>query len=477
MSEPLFAYFQQTKSTTMNNLLKLAFACFFAFSWSLPAQNAFSFDGSDDYGATSNGSALIANASGFSMSMWVYPETLVSGYPNFGGMAGFRNESNCDFYILQLNSNNVEARLRNSSGSVYTITYNSGMNMNAWNHFVLVYNGSMLKLYHDGSQVSSITASGSISSTNTPFNIGYLPFSGANFHFDGSIDDLELWDKALSASEVTGLFGACGYNLSSSNLKAVYNFNQGTAGGNNTSISTFTDSKGSAHATISGAARSGNSSNFVNGLSGSFSDSLTIDACKNYTSPLGTVYTSSGIYTDSITGSSGCDSVYYIDLTIYNVDSTASVNGGTISANDTSSTATYQWLDCNTGQVIIGVTNRSFSPTLSGNYAVIVTNGNCTDTSACYTVNVSGVGLQEWASGLDLYPNPSSGIVTLKAPLGSTIQSYQILDISAKILQEGNLNEKDQRLDLCTFKDGVYFFKVYFEGGAILTERLVLNRS
>ncbi len=459
----------------MAKRLYLLLCCSLASFASLVAQNAFNFDGTDDYGAAANGSALIANASGISLSLWVNPETLVSGYPDFGGMAGFRNESNCDFYLLQLNSNNVEARLRNSSGTVYTITYNSGMNMNAWNHFVLVFNGSTLKLYHDGIQVSSISASGSITSTTTPFNIGYVPFGGANFHFDGSVEDVGLWDKALSATEVNNLYTGCGYDLSAANLKAAYEFNQGIASANNTAISLFLDSKGSSNASINGAARSGASSNFVTGLLGSFADSLTITACKEYTSPLGTKYLSSGFYVDSVSGASGCDSIYYIDLTINNVDSTVSHNGGTLSSNDTSAGVSYQWLDCNTGQVIIGVTNRSFSPTLNGNYAVIVSNGNCIDTSACFAVTASGVGLSEYGRRLKLYPNPSKGIIHLELAKSWSTCHFEILDVRGNLLKQGLLHQGDLSLNLSDLKNGMYFLNLRLDDSYFIQRSFLIN--
>lgn len=449
------------------------FSLVILFSFSLSAQNAFNFDGTDDYGAVANGSALIANTSGISLSLWVYPETLVSGYPNFGGMAGFRNESNCDFYILQLNNNNVEARLRNSSGTIYTITYNSGMTMNAWNHFVLVFNGSTLKLYHDGQQASSISASGSITSTTTPFNIGYVPFGGANFHFDGSVEDVALWDKALSATEVSNLYGGCGYDLSLPNIKAAYEFNQGTAAGNNSSISSFTDSKGSNNATINGAARSGASSNFVAGLVGSFSDSLTVSSCGDYTSPLGTVYANSGFYIDSITGSSGCDSVYYIDLTVSRIDTSVSQSGGTLSSNDTSSTSTYQWLNCATGQVIIGVTNPSFSPTQNGTFAVIVTNGNCSDTSACYYVNASGVGLEEWLDqNLAVYPNPTKDKIAVNLPEGYALKSLAILDLNGKQMLRTRERLSSTSIPVSSLKPGLYLLQIELEAGLTISRKI-----
>jgi len=52
--------------------------------------------------------------------------------------------------------------------------------------------------------------------------------------------------------------------------------------------------------------------------------------------------------------------------------------------------ADYQWLDCDNGNVpIVGANSRSFSPGKSGNYAVEITRGGCTDTTACYYMDIS----------------------------------------------------------------------------------------
>jgi PKD repeat protein len=44
---------------------------------------------------------------------------------------------------------------------------------------------------------------------------------------------------------------------------------------------------------------------------------------------------------------------------------------------------TYRWIDCNTNTIIPGATLQSYSPTLSGDYAVEITINGCTDTSSC----------------------------------------------------------------------------------------------
>ena len=102
----------------------------------------------------------------------------------------------------------------------------------------------------------------------------------------------------------------------------------------------------------------------------------------------GVNYTSSGIYNQTLTNISGCDSVVTLDLGIIAVDTFVSyaVSSSTLTAIATS--ATYQWLDCNNNNTpIVGETNQIFSPTSNGSYAVEVTQNGCTAISSCYTVN------------------------------------------------------------------------------------------
>jgi hypothetical protein len=79
---------------------------------------------------------------------------------------------------------------------------------------------------------------------------------------------------------------------------------------------------------------------------------------------------------------SGCDSIVTLNLLINDVDNTVFVNGNTLTANQTG--ATYQWIDCNNNNThIAGATNQSFIPSVSGNYAVVISANSCTETSVC----------------------------------------------------------------------------------------------
>ena len=134
-------------------------------------------------------------------------------------------------------------------------------------------------------------------------------------------------------------------------------------------------------------------------------------------------YTSSGIYNQTLTNLSGCDSVVTLDLGIISVDTSVSyvISSSTLTA--LAPNATYQWLDCNNNNTpIAGETNQNFSPTSNGNYAVEVTQNGCTAISNCYQINnLMSVSL----SALNpIYCNGNTTDVTAVASGGTPPYSY-----------------------------------------------------
>jgi hypothetical protein len=114
-----------------------------------------------------------------------------------------------------------------------------------------------------------------------------------------------------------------------------------------------------------------------------------ITACNSYTWINGITYTTSNTTAkDTIRNASGCDSIITLNLTINTVDVTTTVNQSNISANNTSAIG-YQWINCDNNSLITGETNRTYFPSVSGNYAVALTSNGCLDTSACSPVNVT----------------------------------------------------------------------------------------
>ena len=124
-----------------------------------------------DYVEIGNASSVIANKTAFSISGWVNPQSNT----NHGGFMGFRNNTDADFYLLQLqNTNNIEARFRNSSGLNYDIVAINALDFNQWQHLAFTYDGSYIRLYKNGILIGITAANGTITQTSQSLKLGTL---------------------------------------------------------------------------------------------------------------------------------------------------------------------------------------------------------------------------------------------------------------------------------------------------------------
>ena len=157
------------------------------------------FDGSNDYAET--GSTNLNS---------------ISSAISFGGMFQFDSQPSSemafmrptsDFFQLGLTSSN---RIRNLiSGPAWTgsndVTYTFGTN---WTYMMVTYDsaasGNRLKFYINGSLNSSFSASGNINSNTNSIKIGEW-YS----NFDGRIMCLQVWNRALTTSEITAVWNEC----------------------------------------------------------------------------------------------------------------------------------------------------------------------------------------------------------------------------------------------------------------------------
>ena len=173
----------------------------------------------------------------------------------------------------------------------------------------------------------------------------------------------------------------------------------------------------------------------------------------------GTVYTTSGFYTQSYTSTLGCDSIMVLDLTIGYVNTSVSISGSTLTASMAG--ATYQWVDCGNNYVAVpGETSQSFTPSQTGQYAVLVSNNSCTDTSICTSVTV---GIDEVASqaGFTVYPNPTQGTVHLMSKTYLRGAAIKVMNSQGQTVQEfKNLSGMSVNIDLAAQPSGLYFLEM-----------------
>lgn len=212
---------------------------------------------------------------------------------------------------------------------------------------------------------------------------------------------------------------------------------------------------------------------------GLISSNISVTTCGSYTSPSGLyVWTTTGLYSDTLTSSNGCDSLIGIALTIPTPNTSVVVSGFTLVASLPG--ATYQWLDCNNGMApIAGATGQFYTSPVMGSFAVIVNQGGCFDTSSCYTTfNTAQIPANLDASVV-LYPNPNNGNFNVSiSGLVSSDLFMEVIDFTGKVVhQEFKMVSETSVVlpfELNNLQNGIYILRV-FSGGKYKTWRFIKN--
>lgn len=218
------------------------------------------FDKVDDFVILEEAGQYIGTGTALSMTGWFYCDEYAYGQ----GYMGFRAGSgNGEFYLIQLNDGVMECRLVTTTGLHQFVGPAGTAIPQVWQHFAWIFDGSSVKLYVNGNLIGSSAASGTFSNPSVPFGIGKSLLGGFNFVYGGRIDEVSVWDKALSAAEIQDMMEN-ELSGNEANLQLYYKFNQGEPGGDNTSITHLIDMVGNGErdATLMNFALTGETSNF-----------------------------------------------------------------------------------------------------------------------------------------------------------------------------------------------------------------------
>lgn len=185
-------------------------------------------------------------------------------------------------------------------------------------------------------------------------------------------------------------------------------------------------------------------------------------------------YNASGTYNDTLTNAFGCDSIVVTNLTVdAPIDVTTTTNTYVITA--TQMGATYQWIDCNNGNApIVGETNQSYTATADGSYAVIVTVGACSDTSACEVIIGMGISSASSEGAVSLYPNPNNGAFVVTSTQDG---QFTIVNQLGQEVKKFELNQANNfRASFEDLGAGVYIMSGY-SNGKFVSQRFVVNEN
>ena len=111
---------------------------------------------------------------------------------------------------------------------------------------------------------------------------------------------------------------------------------------------------------------------------------------------------------------SGTTDQFIVKWTQCNVNTSVIQDGLLLTAEAQGESVEYTWVDCEMGySSIAGERKQSFTPVLNGNYAVIVSQMGCIDTSECISIQTVGRQGSMTQRHVHLYPNPTTGEFTL----------------------------------------------------------------
>jgi len=133
------------------------------------------------------------------------------------------------------------------------------------------------------------------------------------------------------------------------------------------------------------------------------------------------------------------------------MNDTITLNGITLTVAQSS--VTYQWLDCDAETIIEGATSQAFTPTANGNYAVAISNGDCSVYSDCFAITT--LSAEELSASLfSVYPNPNAGSFTIETAQALTVR---ITNAAGQLITEQQLQAGKSDIQLENIESGIYF--------------------
>jgi len=228
---------------------------------------ALDFDGTNDYVAADGVTSNLDSSTGlpFTVSAWAYPDTTNNEAIWAFNRTGFNTDENLN--LLFYGSGGNTKKFYHHGRTSYKGESEHEFEPGQWHHIVVVVDSSGNgKMFVNGEEEDT-WSSGTNTSVNR-FSIGQEydgSGSTASDFFDGKIDEVAVWNVALSAADVTALYNSgiglkasanSGNYDNSGDLVGYWKFNEGTG-------TTLTDNTSNSN---NGTLTNMDSSDWVNGM-------------------------------------------------------------------------------------------------------------------------------------------------------------------------------------------------------------------
>jgi hypothetical protein len=162
------------------------------------------------------------NSQNITVSTWIFPRSYYwignSNDPNSTIIERFQygySNPNGQSWILGFNNLGVYATIlqgaTDNNQNYETAIYNTPLSLNVWHNISFSYDGLSLKLYINANLVSTVNTSIPINITsNSGIAVGESHAANGYWRYtDGKIDDIGIWNRALTPQEITTLYQGC----------------------------------------------------------------------------------------------------------------------------------------------------------------------------------------------------------------------------------------------------------------------------
>ena len=439
------------------------------------ASGAYNFTSTTSYFQVAAPSFTFAPTDSFTVSMWMFKSTATGGV---GVMYGTQTNNNF-IWNLQSGASAIQFGV-NKQGSAWfwaQDTYLPG----SWYHMVGVYQGGSMTFYVNGAAVGTnlYTHTGALTA-NLPFWIGR---GVAGNQFNGTIDEVAVWNRALSAVEIGILYAGCGPLIFTQPTNQTQNIlSNATFSTNATSNSTYQwqEDNGSGWADISNGGQ----------YSGTTSVLLSISnlTSANNGSQFRCLITNGACLDTSDVASLTVECINLISAQPMDVG--AYVNTSTtISIGAQNATSSFQWqrfvsgfwVDVSNGGQYNGANTSTLAIadlTMNNNgnqFRCLVALAGCQDTSAVANLTVTDNSSVEELENqfFNFYPNPANGSITLMTTIGNLNEILLIQDVTGKVVMRTPIRSQEQKVDISALETGVYLLSI--EGYPSKTSKLIVR--
>jgi hypothetical protein len=182
------------------------------------ANSAYTFDGDNDYISTSPIN-VVGGSNQMALSLWLkvdsFPSqisTLIDQYRNYQDSRVFSFQLDTGYYASGTSLRLGVYGSNPNENKLAVITPNLNLNENVWYHAIAIYNAGAISIFLDGNKIEDLIISAQNGSENfliadslERLGMG-LDLQTYTWKFNGALDDIRIYNRALSDCEIQELF-------------------------------------------------------------------------------------------------------------------------------------------------------------------------------------------------------------------------------------------------------------------------------